>query len=116
MPSASSRPAELRSTRIASRVRSDTLRAPISEQSCLRAEYSSSESRTLIMRERGFRTAMLDSEKAGDYWLLSSCAANWRLTRGIWQYIDSLAADRDLGSSFGIEFWAGFAPICPRQV
>jgi hypothetical protein len=33
------------------------------------------------MRERGFRTAMLDSEKTGDYWLLSSRAGNWRLTR-----------------------------------
>src|ERR1035438_6666559 len=105
MPSASSRPAELRSTRIASRVRSDTLRAPISEQSCLRAEYSSSESRTLIMRERGFRTAMLDSEKAGDYWLLSSRADNWRLTRG------DMAIPRFArgGSRFGIEFWAGLA-------
>jgi hypothetical protein len=42
-----------------------TLRAPLAEQRRLRAEYSSSESRILIMRKRGFRTGMLDSETSG---------------------------------------------------
>jgi hypothetical protein len=51
---------------MASRVMSDTLRAPVSEQRSLRAAYSSSESRTLIIRDRGFRTVMLYSEVAGD--------------------------------------------------
>jgi hypothetical protein len=45
---------------------SDTLRAPVIEQRSLRAVYSSSESRTLIIRERGFRTVMSYSEVAGD--------------------------------------------------
>ena len=45
-----------RNTRMASRVRSDTLRAPVTEHWRCRAEYSSSESRTLIMRERGVKT------------------------------------------------------------
>jgi hypothetical protein len=45
---------------------SDTLRAPVSEQRSLRAAYSSSESRTLIIRDRGFRTVMSYSEVAGD--------------------------------------------------
>ncbi len=57
-PRISSRFEPLRSTRIESLVRSETLRAPVTEQRRLRAEYSSSERRTLIMRVRGFRTVM----------------------------------------------------------
>ena len=38
------------------------LRAPITEQSSLKEEYSSSESRTLIMRERGFKTVIQVSD------------------------------------------------------
>jgi hypothetical protein len=41
-------------------VKSDTLRAPVAEQSCRRVAYSSSESRTLIIRDRGFRIFMSD--------------------------------------------------------
>jgi len=37
------------------------LLAPISEQRCLKEEYSSSDRRTLIMRDRGFKTVILDS-------------------------------------------------------
>jgi hypothetical protein len=47
-------------------VRSETLRAPVTEQRRLRAAYSSSESRMLIMRDRGFRTVILDSEAPED--------------------------------------------------
>jgi len=44
-----------RTTRMALRVRSDTLRAPVTEQRCLRVTNSSSESRMLMERDRGFR-------------------------------------------------------------
>jgi hypothetical protein len=54
---------------MASRVRSDTLRAPVDEQRRLRAEYSSSESRTLIMRDRGFWTVMLDPDAVQIFWI-----------------------------------------------
>jgi hypothetical protein len=68
---------------MASRVRSDTLRAPVTEQIRLRAEYSSSESRTLIIRVRGFRTVMSDSDAAQRFWTAFAthkCMAtdNWR--------------------------------------
>jgi hypothetical protein len=38
----------------------------VTKQRRLKAKYSSSESRILIMRDRGFRTVMLDSEAPGD--------------------------------------------------
>src|ERR1035438_9201425 len=66
-PRESSRFTLLRTVRIASRVRSDTLRAPVREQRCIRAEYSSSERRTLIMRDRGFITAIMDSNSGRRY-------------------------------------------------
>lgn len=58
-PRGSSRFTSFRTVRIASRVRSDTLRAPVKEQTRMRATYSSSERRTLIVRERGFRTVIV---------------------------------------------------------
>ncbi len=67
---------------MASRVRSDTLRAPVTEQSRLRAEYSSSESRTLIMRDLGFRTVMSESDVARDSGPRLSLAETERMTIG----------------------------------
>ncbi len=59
MPRISSRFTPLSSTRMASRVRSDTLRAPVTEHIRLKARYSSSERRTLIILLRGLRTVIV---------------------------------------------------------
>src|SRR5271157_1391557 len=82
MPSPSSGFTPFRSTRMASRVRSDTLRAPVTEQSRLRAEYSSSESRTLIMRDLGFRTVMSDWDTGQRFWPRLLLAETERMTTG----------------------------------
>ncbi len=58
MPRISSRSSPSRRPRMALRVRSETLRAPVTEQSLRRAQYSSSDSRTLIARDRGLRTVI----------------------------------------------------------
>ena len=50
-------------TCMASRASSETLRAPVTVQSCRRARNSSSESRMLIVRDRGFRTVMPNSSR-----------------------------------------------------
>ena len=57
-PSVSSPETLLRRPCMASRVRSETLRAPVVAHSRCRAMYSSSESRTLIIRDRGLVIGM----------------------------------------------------------
>lgn len=52
-----------RSIRIASRATSETLRAPLDMHRFTSAEYSSSDSRTLIMRERTFMTFIENLQK-----------------------------------------------------
>ena len=47
-----------RVSKMASRVKSETLRAPVAEQSFRSAQYSSSERRTLIILDRGLRTVI----------------------------------------------------------
>src|SRR5665213_1400032 len=61
--------ARFNTERMASRVKSETLRAPVSRHTCLSAAYSSSDKRTLIMRERrliSVITGLYSWQDAGD--------------------------------------------------
>lgn len=51
---------------MASRVRSDTLLAPVVAHNCRSAENSSSESRTLIIRDLGLLTVIFKRLREGD--------------------------------------------------
>lgn len=110
----SSRLSPLRTVWTALRVRSDTLRAPVNEQRCRSAEYSSSERRILIMRERGFKTVMpkadskIDGENhpGGVPGGTRKCIAKAREIQG-WKW-----RVRKLLQGFG----TGFAPLGPRLI
>ena len=95
---------------MASRVRSDTLRAPVTEQSRLRAEYSSSERRTLIILLRGFRTVIRFKMPARNSGPRLSLGEVLHVTKG---GDDNISANSSR-SRFESEFRAGFAPVCPR--
>jgi len=109
-----------RRPRIASRVRSETLRAPVTRQSRRSAEYSSSERRTLIIRDRGLRTVMLtfrgSRESSRQCHHSSLPTRSMARQRGMARLQKKwIGADSERFVSLKT-FGTGFAPLSPRSL